>query len=141
MALTLQEALMVFHLNGFQRHFIILCLFFLSACTPQPPLPSPAHLNTDNIPPPKDDIPPLIQQKPFVPPPLPTPPLSTFTVAVESVQVDKLLFALARDAGLNVDIHPKVDLRYQIEGTHLTISPDLPYMRLYKIGYVNLSRK
>jgi general secretion pathway protein D len=165
MALTLQEALMVFHLNGFQRNFLIFCLFFLSACTPQPPLPSPAHLNTDNIPPPKDDIPPLIQQKPFVPPPLPTPPLSTFTVAVESVQVDKLLFALARDAGLNVDIHPnitgtvtlnavnqtlpqlleriakQVDLRYQIEGTHLTISPDLPYMRLYKIGYVNLSRK
>ncbi|MEN8215611.1 MAG: pilus (MSHA type) biogenesis protein MshL [Pseudomonadota bacterium] len=158
---------MVFHLNDIQRHFLIFCLFFLNACTPQPPLPSPAHLNTDNIPPPKDDIPPLIQQKPFVPPPLPTPPLSTFTVAVESVPVDKLLFALARDAGLNVDIHPnitgtvtlnavkqtlpqlleriakQVDLRYQIEGrgTHLTISPDLPYMRLYKIGYVNLSRK
>ncbi|OAD23570.1 type II and III secretion system protein [Candidatus Thiomargarita nelsonii] len=81
------------------------------------------------------------------------------------MSVDTLLFALARDAKLNVDIHPKltgtvtlnavnqtlpqlleriakqVDLRYQFDGTLLTISPDLPYMRLYKIGYVNLSRK
>jgi len=157
---------MIAHFNDFchKYHFLIFYLL-LSACTPQPPIPSAGHLNTDKIPLPKDNIPPLIQQKPFVPPPQPTPPLETFTVAVEKMSVDSLLFALARDAGLNVDIHPnitgtitlnavnqtipqlleriakQVDLRYQFDGTLLTISPDLPYMRLYKIGYVNLSRK
>ncbi len=145
-----------------QHHFFF--IFLLTACAPQPPTLSSGHINTDNIPRPKDDIPPLIQQKPFVPPPSPTPPLDTFTVAVSKVPVSELLFALARDAGLDVDIHPnikgevtlnavnqtlpqllnriakQVDLRYQIDGTLITIFPDLPYMRLYQIGYVNIAR-
>ncbi len=156
---------MIAHFNDFcchQRHFLIFYLL-LSACTPQPPIPSAGHLNTDKIALSKNNIPPVIQQPPL--PPKPTPPLETFTVSVENMSVDTLLFALARDAKLNVDIHPKitgtvtlnavnqtlpqlleriakqVDLRYQIDGTLLSISPDLPYMRLYKIGYVNLSRK
>jgi len=155
---------MIAHFNDFchQRHFLIFYLL-LSACTPQPPIPSAGHLNTDKIAFSKNNIPPVIQQPPL--PPKPTRPLETFTVSVENMSVDTLLFALARDAKLNVDIHPKitgtvtlnavnqtlpqlleriakqVDLRYQINGTLLSISPDLPYMRLYKIGYVNLSRK
>jgi len=144
--------------------FIFSILYLLNGCAPQPPTPSPGHLNTTAISPPKDNIPPLIQQHPFVPPPLPTPPLEVFTVVVDRVPADELLFALARDAGLNVDIHPgingvvtlnainqtlpqlleriakQVDLRYQINGTLMTISQDLPYMRLYKIPYVNMSR-
>jgi MSHA type pilus biogenesis protein MshL len=139
-------------------------LVLLSACAPQPPKQSPGHINTSNIPLPKKDIPPLIQQRAFVPPPQPTAPLEVYTVVVDGVPVEKLLFTLARDAGLNVDIHPgitgtvtlnalnqtlpqlleriakQVDLRYRLDGTTLTISPDLPYMRLYKIGYVNISR-
>jgi general secretion pathway protein D len=145
-------------------YFFIFSTLLLNACAPQPPIPSPGHINTTAIPPPKNDIPPLIQQHPFVPPPLPTPPLETFNVVVNEVAVDKLLFALARDAGLNVDIHPglsgfvtlnainqtlpqlleriakQVDLRYQIDGTLLTISPDLPYLQFYKINYINMSR-
>ena len=142
----------------------ILLLSLLLSCAPQPPISSPGHLKTSDIPLPKEDIPPLVQQRPFVPPPQPTLPLETFTVVVESVPIDKLLFALARDTGLNVDIHPgikgnvtlnaidqtfpqllerianQVNLRYQIKDNHLIISPDLPYMRLYKVGYVNMSR-
>jgi general secretion pathway protein D len=143
---------------------VVLIFSLLNACAPQPPLPSPGHINTDHISPPKDEIPPLIQQRPFVPPPQPAPPLETYTVVVDDVPVDQLLFALARDAGLNVDIYPgitgnitlnaidqtlpqlleriakQIDLRYQIDGNHIIISPDLPYMRLYKVDYVNLSR-
>jgi len=154
------------------RNFTILWLFFsltitlLNSCAPQAPKPSPGHLsNKDISPAPKTDIPEPVQQLPFVPPPEPQPPLETYTVVVDNVPIDKLLFALARDAGLNVDIHPgirgtvtlnainqtlpqlleriakQVDLRYQIEDDYLTISPDLPYRRLYKVGYVNMSRK
>jgi len=165
--------IMVSHLSdsnlkcNFPHLGLLFWLFFglLSACAPQPPMQSPGHINTSNIPPPKKDIPPLIQQRAFVPPPQPTAPLEVYTVVVDSVPVDKLLFTLARDAGLNVDIHPgitgtvtlnalnqtlpqlleriakQVDLRYRIDGTTVTISPDLPYMRLYQIGYVNMSRE
>jgi len=160
---------MIFHLINFifQRHFFSLSLFFLIAllngCAPQPPISSPGHINTRLMPPPKNDIPPLVQQRAFVPPPTTT-PQETFTVVVDQVPVDKLLFALARDANFNIDIYQgisgkitlnainqtlpqlleriakQVDLRYQIDGMHLTISPDLPYMRIYKISYVNMTR-
>ncbi len=157
---------MVFHFKrSFRCAYFFLTLWLLNACAPQPPIPSPGHINATAIPAPKNDIPPLVQQHPFVPPPLPTPPLETFNVVVNEVAVDKLLFALARDAGLNVDIYPglsgfvtlnainqtlpqlleriakQVDLRYQIDRNLLTISPDLPYLQFYKINYVNMSRE
>jgi len=154
-----------FHQYPFFYGLIVL-LMLLNACAPQPPRTSPGHLNTSQIPPPKNDIPPLIQQKPFVPPPTKSKvPLETYTVVVDNVPVDKLLFALARDADLDIDIHQdikgtvtlnainqtlpqllariakQVDLRYQINGKYIIISPDRPYVRLYTVDYVNLSRK
>lgn len=143
----------------------LLFIGLLSACAPQPPISSPGHINNSPLPPPKNDIPPLIQQHAFIPSPQLTPPQETFTVVVDNVPVDKLLFALARDANLNIDIYPEIkgsitlnavnqtltqllerianqiDLRYQLNGTHLIISPDLPYLRLYQIDYVNLARE
>lgn len=147
------------------RSLLLLFIGSINACAPQPPISSPSHINTNQLPPPKNDIPPLIQQRAFIPSPQLTLPQETFTVVVDNVPVDKLLFALARDANLNIDIHPnikgsitlnavnqtltqllervanQVDLRYQLNGTHLIISPDLPYLRLYKVDYVNLARE
>jgi general secretion pathway protein D len=144
---------------------LLLFIGLLNACAPQPPISSPGHINTNQLPPPKNDIPPLIQQHAFIPSPQLTPPQETFTVVVDNVPVDKLLFALARDANLNIDIHPnikgsitlnavnqtltqllerianQIDLRYQLNGNHLIISPDSPYLRLYKVDYVNLARE
>ena len=144
---------------------LLLLMGLLNGCAPQPPIFSPGHINTSQLPPPKNDIPPLIQQHAFIPSPQLTPPQETFTVVVDNVPVDKLLFALARDANLNIDIHPgikgsitlnavnqtltqllerianQIDLRYQLKGNHLIVSPDLPYLRLYKIDYVNLARE
>jgi MSHA type pilus biogenesis protein MshL len=144
---------------------LLLLMGLLNGCAPQPPIASPGHINTNQLPPPKNDIPPLIQQHAFIPSPQLTPPQETFTVVVDNVPVDKLLFALARDANLNIDIHSgikgsitlnavnqtltqllerianQIDLRYQLNGTHLIISPDLPYLRLYKVDYVNLARE
>jgi MSHA biogenesis protein MshL len=76
-----------------------------------------------------------------------------------------LLFALARDASMNVDIDPslegiatlnaidqtlpqildriarQVELRYEIQDRNIIITPDKPYFRTYRIDYVNLSRE
>lgn len=155
-----------FHYHNFLIFsFLFSSLWLLNACAPQPPIPSPGHLNTAAISLSKDDIPPLIQQHPFIPQPQPTQPLDTLSVSVIDVPVRDLLFALARDAKLNIDIHPKIEgnvtinainqtlpqmleriakqvnLRYQIDGKIMTISPDLPYLRLYKVNYVNMSRE
>jgi len=82
----------------------------LSACAPQPPVPSPGHLNTTQISvPKKGDIPPLVQNSAYVPPPHPIVLLETYSVSVVDVPVNELLFALARDAGLNIDIHPGIN--------------------------------
>ena len=154
------------HQNQLLLGYILLIFIgLLNACAPQPPISSPGHINTSQLPPSKNDIPPLIQQHAFIPSPQLTLPQETFTVVVDNVPVDKLLFALARDANLNIDIHPnikgsitlnavnqtltqllerianQIDLRYQLKGTHLIISPDLPYLRLYKVNYVNLARE
>ncbi|HMV17889.1 MAG TPA: pilus (MSHA type) biogenesis protein MshL [Zoogloea sp.] len=83
---------------------------------------------------------------------------------VHNVRLQDLLFALARDARLNVDIHPglngtvtlnaidqtlpqiltrlarQADLRFELDGTHLAVMPDSPYLRTYRVDYVNLSR-
>ncbi|HEY6863415.1 MAG TPA: secretin N-terminal domain-containing protein [Burkholderiales bacterium] len=83
---------------------------------------------------------------------------------VNNVRVQELLFALARDAKLNVDIHPgiagtvtlnaidqtlpqllariakQVDMRWELDGPNLVVMPDSPYLRVYKIDYVNMDR-
>ncbi|HZV66961.1 MAG TPA: pilus (MSHA type) biogenesis protein MshL, partial [Telluria sp.] len=92
------------------------------------------------------------------------PKLETYSVTVNRVPAQSLLFALARDAGLNVDVHPgiegvvtlnaldqtlpqllgriakQVDMRYEIENGTLTVLPDTPVWRNYKVDYVNMAR-
>lgn len=146
--------------------FPITILWFLSACAPQPPLPSPGHINTQDVSTPnKEDIPPPVQQSAYVPPPQPMPPLETFSVSVVETPAKEILFALARDAGMDldisVDINEKVTLNaiqktlpqimeriavqtgllYKIEGKNLIVTPDVPYLQLYKVNYVNMLRE
>jgi general secretion pathway protein D len=85
-------------------------------------------------------------------------------VVVTNVPAQEILFALARDAKINVDISPglqgnvtinaidqtlpqildriakQVDMRYEINNGILTVMPDSPYLKTYKIDYVNMSR-
>jgi general secretion pathway protein D len=125
--------------------------------------PSPGHLR----PAPglaEEKIPEPVGQVPFLPPPRPAPRLETYTVVVNDVPVRDLLFALARDARVNVDLHPgltgnvtlnainqtlpqilerlgeQIDLRYIIEGNRVTVSPDAPYLHTYRVNYVNMAR-
>jgi MSHA biogenesis protein MshL len=142
----------------------VLCAVLLGACAPPPPPLSTGHLQPPP-PTPAAAIPPPVSQVPILPPPRPAPPLETYTVVVDDVPLRELLFALARDASLNVDIHPdvsgrvtmnavdqtlprildrisrQVDLRYEITDAGITLSPDLPYWRMYQVDYVNMSRE
>src|SRR5918992_1796408 len=138
----------------------------LTACAytvPKPPPPSPGHLRTQEKP--TGEIPRILEQMPFLPPPKPLPPPEKYTVVVNEVPVKELLFALARDASMNVDIDPSLEgivtlnaidqtlpqildriarqaeLRYEIQDRNIIITPDKPYFRTYKIDYVNLSRE
>ncbi|KAB8061334.1 pilus (MSHA type) biogenesis protein MshL [Janthinobacterium violaceinigrum] len=138
------------------------CSAMLAGCaTQQTPL-SPAHINAP--PRPGGAIPEPVQQSSALAAPLPAPKVETYSVTVHKVPVQSLLFALARDAGMNIDIHPQVegsvtlnalnqtlpqllarigkqvDMRYEIDGKNLTVLPDAPVWRNYKVDYVNMAR-
>ena len=143
----------------------IALISFLTACTeiePKPFIPSSGHIHEE--PQAAGEIPELVTQTPVLPAPAPAAELEKYTVVVNEVPVKELLFALARDAQVNVDIDPviegvvtinaidqtlpqildriarQVDLRYVYNGENLQIIPDEPFLRTYTIDYVNISR-
>ncbi|MEW6690226.1 MAG: secretin N-terminal domain-containing protein, partial [Pseudomonadota bacterium] len=135
----------------------------LAGCAQTPLKPSPAHIRAEQ-PQPEGTIPAPVQIAPVLPAPRAAPRAETYSVVVNNVRVQELLFALARDAKLNVDIHPgvtgsvtlnaidqtlpqllsriarQVDMRYEIDGTTLSVMRDTPYLRVYRVNYVNLVR-
>jgi len=140
----------------------MVCSVLLSACATHTLTKSPAHIS--EAPRATGSIPETVQQSAAVPPPSAAPKTETYSVTVHKVPVQSLLFALARDAGMNVDVHPgiegtvtlnaldqtlpqlltriqrQVDMRYEINGTTLTVLPDSPEWRNYKVDYVNIAR-
>jgi MSHA biogenesis protein MshL len=134
----------------------------LGACTHAPMQTSVTHIQPDAEP--AGNIPPPVQISTILPKPKASPRPETYTVVVNNVRVQELLFALARDAKLNIDIHPgiagtvtlnaidqtlpqllariakQVDMRWELEGPNLVIMADSPYLRVYKIDYVNMDR-
>jgi len=109
-------------------------------------------------------IPPVVEQVPIIAAPEPAEPMQTFTVVATDLPASELLFALARDARLNLDVDPAIDgrvsinaidqtlpqilkrisrqveLRYYLDGPNLVIEKDRPFVRLYRIDYLNMSR-
>ena len=140
-----------------------LCLL-LSSCAVRPPELSKGHIDAESRSLHSGVIPqPVTQAAPLLPP-KPTTKLDTYSVVVTSVPVPEILFALARDARLNLDIHPgirgtitinaidqtlpqilkriarQVDIRYEVDGANLSVMPDTPFLRHYTIDYVNMTR-
>jgi general secretion pathway protein D len=135
----------------------------LGACAHAPIQQSDTHLRADE-PAPSGTVPAPVQISTILPKPKPTPRPETYSVVVNGVKVQELLFALARDAKLNIDVHPgitgtvtlnaieqtlpqllsriskQVDMRWELEGPNLIVMPDSPYLRTYRIDYVNMER-
>jgi general secretion pathway protein D len=111
------------------------------------------------------DIPPVVEQVPIIAVPEPAEPMQTFTVVATDLPASELLFALARDARLNLDIDPAIDgrvsinaidqtlpqilkrvsrqvaLRYYLDGPNLVVELDKPFTRIYRVDYLNMSRE
>lgn len=100
----------------------------------------------------------------LVPPPTAQVKPQTYSVVVHEVPVKELLLALARDTKQNIDIHPglaglvslnainetlpailerltrQVNMRYRTEGNTIVVTPDIPYVKTYRVNYVNMTR-
>lgn len=144
--------------------FAVLCVP-LSACThlPRAIPPSDQHINLPQSTAP-GIIPPLADFAPLPPPPKATRAAERYSVVVNNVLAQEILFALARDAKLNIEIHPgitgtvtmnlldrtlpeildaiarQVDMRYELNGGNLAIMPDSPFLKSYQIEYPNVAR-
>src|SRR5262245_51796853 len=134
----------------------------LAACGQAPVKPAATHLRAD--PPGTGSIPPPVQVAPVLPKPKPIARAETYSVVVSNVRVQELLFALARDARMQIDIDPtlngsvtlnaidqtlpqllqriarQVEMRYEIDGQTLVVMRDTPFLRAYKIDYLSASR-
>ena len=82
-------------------------LFALGACAHAPIQPSDTHLRAEG-PAPSGTVPAPIQISTILPKPKPTQRPETYSVVVNGVRAQELLFALARDAKLNIDVHPGI---------------------------------
>ena len=117
-----------------------------AAKAPATPIPAPARVPT------------------LVPPPSAQAKPQTYSVVVNEVPVKELLLALARDTKQNIDIHSgltglvslnainetlpaileriskQVNMRYRTEGNTIIVSPDVAYVKTYRVNYVNMTR-
>jgi len=137
----------------------------ITACGTHAIKPSDLHIKHENIEPIlSTSIPQPIKRT--IPPPTPqaAPKVETYSVVVTNVPAHEILFALARDAKINLDIQSgiqgnvtinainqtlpqiltriakQVDMRYELDNGTLTVMPDSPYLHSYKIDYVNMNR-
>jgi len=153
-------------LTSTQVLLTVLCLSLslsLVSCGPtRPPEPSAGHL--DEVEEKQASIPEAVAQTTLLPVPEPRPQLETYTVVVSGVTVKDLLFSMARDAQINLDIHDDIegtvtlnaidqtlqqilervsqqaDIRYTLENNTLRVRADKPYLQSYTVDYVNISR-
>lgn len=153
--------------QAMKKHLVISMLALaVSACSNAPiQPPGDNHLRAEKVGAGGTaQIPPPVRQTQALPKPKPVAKTETYSVVVNNVRAQELLFALARDAKLNVDIHPgiegtvtlnaidqtlqqllsriakQIDIRWELDGPNLAVMPDSPFLRTYKVDYVNMSR-
>jgi len=149
--------------RSYTRYAPVLLVLAVMACSTPPMRRSENHV-TQTTTPPSGTIPSPVQ----VPANLPRPKIiqkpETYSVVVNNVRVQELLFALARDAKLNVDIQAGIngtvtmnaidqtlpqllsrvarqaDIRWELNGPNLSVMPDSPYLQVYRVDYLNMER-
>ena len=149
------------------RNIVYLCAIgvILSGCGTKPIKPADQHLQRQDIQPETaSSIPQPIKDSVVLPPPKPASKVATYSVVVTNVPAQEILFALARDAKINLDIQSgiqgtvtvnainqtlpqiltriarQIDMRYELNNGTLTVMPDTPYLHSYKIDYENMAR-
>lgn len=148
------------------RNIVYLCAIstILAGCGTKPLQPSDKHIQRPAAQPTASAIPQPLKHSATLPPPKPAAKAETYSVVVTNLPAQEILFALARDAKINLDIHPgiqgtvtlnalnqtlpqilsriakQVDMRYELDNGNLIVMPDTPYLHHYKIDYVNMVR-
>lgn len=138
----------------------------LAGCGAQPIAQPDSHLRQESARPPSAQaaIPPTVRPAPLPPPPEARAAEIKYSIIVANQPVRDVLLAIARETKVNVDVHPgvegnvtinaidqtlqqilarlskQVDMRYEIEGSTIQVMPDSPYLRNYRVDYVNMSR-
>ncbi|MBK7658376.1 MAG: secretin N-terminal domain-containing protein [Betaproteobacteria bacterium] len=138
----------------------------LGGCGTQPIAQPDSHLRQETARPPSAQaaIPPTVRPAPLPPPPEARAAEIKYSIIVANQPVRDVLLAIARETKVNVDVHPgvegtvtinaidqtlqqilarlakQVDMRYEIEGSTIQVMPDSPYLRNYRVDYVNMSR-
>ena len=150
--------------GSLKRLATAIAIAVLAACAGPPVMkPTSTHIQGE-VPMVSENIPDPVRLPTILPRPRATVKPETYSVVVNNVRVQELLFALARDAKLNVDIHPGItgvvtlnaidqtlpqllsriakqtDMRWEIDGPNLAVMPDSPYLRVYKVDYLNMIR-
>lgn len=139
-------------------------ILLLAGCGTQSIKPSDKHLlDSDAGAAQAKNVPPTVSND-MLPPPRPAPKVEVFSVVVTNVSAQEVLFALARDAKINLDIYPglqgyvtlnavnqtlpqildrisrQINMRYEWNGPNLQVMPDTPFLKQYRIDYVNMER-
>lgn len=141
----------------------LLVIFGLAACAPLPLDVSEQHISPDKSTATGAIPKPVLNHTPQA---LSTPAKTedVYSVVVNDVDLRELLFALSRDASLNIDIAPDIEgritlnavdqtlpqildrivtfsnIRYSMKNDVLVIEKDNPYFVHYDIGYLNMDR-
>ena len=141
---------------------------FLAGCGAPNYGPSQMHINAEEeatkAPKSPRNLPKLVRTSPTTPLLHDTAGAETFDVVVTNVPVRDLLFALARDAGVNMDVDSRVggvvsisaldqtldailerisrqvDIRIERLGETIIVKPDEAYHKKYRIDFVNIAR-
>jgi MSHA biogenesis protein MshL len=134
-------------------------------CGTRPVAKSESHLTAEAQPALANPlIPDPVRTVPLPPPPEARDAEIKYSVVVANQPVREVLLAMARETRINFDIHPgiegsvnlnaidqtlkqilnrvarQVDMRWEMDGQTLTVMPDTPFLRNYRVDYVNLSR-
>lgn len=145
---------------------ITIAVFIVACGATNPPTPSEGHIKStpaaDTAD--KNSIPTPVIQAPALQRPGKRAKLETYTVVVNQVPVRELLFSMARDADLNLDIDsgisgkitmnaidqtlPRIleriesqaNITYFLDGNTLKVMADKPYLHTYNISYLNINR-
>lgn len=143
--------------------FAVLSATLIVACgATNPPEISEGHLRSK--PAETGEIPQPVSRVPALPRPGKRQKLETYTVVVNQVPIRELLFSMARDANLNLDIDSKItgtitmnaidqtlpkildriesqsEITYRLEGDTIRVMADVPYLHVYTVNYLNIAR-
>lgn len=152
-----------------RRSWVFSALLLLGGCgatLPEGPQDTGRHLSPpESTAASQGEIPGIVTPTPLVPAPQAQPEPELYTVVAQDIPLGDLLFTLARDAGINIDVHPQLsglvtinaidqslpqileriarqsDIRWSFDAAgNLIVEPDSPQWRTYKIDYVNVGR-